>query len=75
MGTFSARASAEPSAPAIPASTIAADRPAGDEAAGKQQRRDPIGSAIDDCRAWARRSMSQRTTPPANIADDVEIGR
>src|SRR3989442_10087920 len=32
-------------------------------------------SAIDCCRAWARRSMSQRTTPPTNMADEVEIGR
>src|SRR2546430_16252364 len=31
--------------------------------------------ASDCCRACARHSISHRTRPPANIADEVEIGR
>src|SRR6185436_8777510 len=74
-GTFSASASAEPRKPAIAASTMPqiappAIRPLENNTPGPDST-----SAIDCCAALARRSISQRITPPTNIADDVEIGR
>src|SRR5207247_2092954 len=62
-GAFSASASAEPNTPAIAASTIPqmappAMRPLANNTPGPDST-----SAIDCCRACARRSMSQRTTP------------
>src|SRR5438045_1763925 len=75
IGTFSASASADPSTPAIAASTMPQIAPPAIRPLEKSTPGPDSISAIDCCAALARRSISQRTMPPTNIADDVEIGR
>src|SRR5206468_12551753 len=75
IGTFSANASAEPRTPAIAASTMPQIAPPAISPL-ENSTPGPDSSSASDC--WlplARRSINQRITPPANIADDVEIGR